>query len=86
MRVTRKEALEFLREHYGLTLDKVMKLVNTHDVLHPQTLRDDFAKSALTGIISTSTGPYFRQDKLLAELIARNAYEIADAMLEERLK
>lgn len=85
MTVTRKEALEFLRNHYGLTLCEVMRLVNTQDITHPHTMRDDLAKAALTGIISTSGAPYFRQDRVIAEMIAENAYQIADAMLAERI-
>lgn len=86
MIVTKKEALEFLREHYGLTLNEVKQLLGDVEVLHPHTMRDDLAKAALSGIISTSAAPYFRQDKVVAKMIAENAYQIADAMLAERIE
>lgn len=46
-----------------------------------KTLRDEFACSALTGLIAaTSGGTYFTQ------VLAEQAYAIADAMLAERAK
>jgi len=86
MTVTRKEALEFLRNHYGLTMSECMRLVNTQDITHPHDMRDEFAKVALQGILSTSHGPYFFKDPYVEPIIAENAYRIADAMLAERIK
>lgn len=80
----RTEMLQHLREHYGLTISEVMQFVNIP--IHPFEMRDDFARAALTGIISTSAAPYFGIDSSCAERIAKNAYNIADAMLEARIK
>ena len=43
------------------------------------TLRDKFAGQAMVGILSDANFPP-------AEMVARAAYEVADAMLKERLK
>jgi hypothetical protein len=71
---SRKEMIEHLREHYGLTLNETMEFLNLP--LHPASLRDDFAKAALIGLCS------------MGDTVsnAQRAYEIADTMLEERLK
>jgi hypothetical protein len=71
---TRKEMLDHLRVHYGLTLSQTMDIVNIP--LHPFDMRDDFAKAALTGL----TAKFGSIDT------AKRAYEIADAMLKERIK
>lgn len=77
---SRKEMLEHLRNHYGLTLSETMDIVNIP--LHPNTMRDDFAKAALQGIVFAQ----IPGDEAPSAGIARYAYELADAMLKERIK
>ena len=48
--------------------------------LERQSLRDQFAKAAMIGLLSNSAGD-FQDDE-----IADAAYRIADAMMKERLK
>ena len=79
---TRKEMIDHLREHYGLTINEVMQFLNLP--LHPLTLRDDFAKAALQGLIagcfSGSNSGFTVEGNVVA------AYEYADEMLDRRLK
>ncbi len=77
---SRKEMLEHLRNHYGLTLSETMDVVNIP--LHPISMRDEFAKAALQGIVFTQ----IPGDEAPSAGIARYAYELADAMLKERIK
>ena len=49
--------------------------------IEAQLLRDEFAKSALTGILANPS-----IDDLEASSIAHDAYAFADAMLKERSK
>lgn len=46
-----------------------------------KTLRDEFAMAALTGLIQIQN-----PEDVITEVIAMNAYEIADAMLRVRNK
>ena len=57
------------------------------------TLRDEFAKSALQGLLANVAhmrmiGELCRKDSLsdkeVAEMYAKDSYQLADAMLEER--
>lgn len=50
------------------------------------TLRDWFAGMALQGIITTSAFPMFCVTGIEAEMAAKTAYAIADAMIAERIK
>jgi len=53
----------------------------TEDVIEEQlTLRDQFAMSALTGMMANGVGNYNESFKNLAAL----AYQVADLMLETR--
>jgi hypothetical protein len=79
----RKEIFDHVREKYNLTLNEFRELINLPE--HPHELRDDFAKVALQGILSTSHGPYFFKDPYVEPIIAENAYRLADAMLAARL-
>lgn len=48
-----------------------------------QQLLDDFAKAALTGLITNEQNFEYLREKT-AELLARDAYDIATAMMQER--
>ena len=48
------------------------------------TMRDEFAKSAMQGIVSTLTGLTDNAKTIYNDMIARDAYAAADAMLKER--
>lgn len=74
---SRKEMLDHLRIHYGLTISETMDVVNIP--LHPFEMRDEFAKVALTGLISHYGSEGF-------DTVAIDAYKFADAMLEARIK
>lgn len=76
---TIREAIEHLREHYGLTMSETLELVRTP--LHPAGMCDEFALHAMQGLASLDNVNY--RDP--ADLAARS-YRIADAMLKERAK
>ena len=59
-----------------LRIEPTISQENTIDRL---TLRDQFAISALTGICASGPGRQFTN-----VLLAKEAYQLADAMLEER--
>lgn len=79
---SRKEMIEHLREHYGLTINEVMQFLNLP--LHPLTLRDDFAKAALQGLIAGCFAGNNAGFTVEGNVVA--AYEYADEMLDRRLK
>lgn len=56
-------------------------ILESKDHIEAQLLRDEFAKSALTGILANPS-----IDDLEASSIAHDAYAFADAMLKERSK
>ena len=59
-----------------LRIEPTISQENTIDRL---TLRDQFAMAALTGICASGPGRQFTNG-----LLAKEAYQLADAMLEER--
>lgn len=69
------EMVSHLADHYGLPRMTVAAILRTP--LHPPELRDTFAGHALQGICAS--GP-----SVPNEIIAREAYGLADAMLEAR--
>lgn len=71
------EAVNHLREHYGISQADVLNLLRTP--MHPRDLRDDFAKAAITG---TLPGAAVGNDR--TKEYAEWAYKMADAMLEVR--
>lgn len=71
---SRKEMLDHLHIHYGLTISETMQIVNIP--LHPIEMRDEFARAALTGLMA-------KNDTVSN---AKRAYEVADAMLAARIK
>lgn len=79
---SRKEMIDHLREHYGLTINEVMQFLNLP--LHPHTLRDDFAKAALQGLIAGCYAGNNSGFTVEGNVVA--AYEYADAMLDKRIK
>ena len=68
------EAVNHLREHFGLTMAETISVLRTP--LHPRELRDEFAMAALSGAIGTWV--------LTPEDAACAAYAFADAMLGAR--
>lgn len=81
---SRKEMLEHLRIHYGLTLSETMQIVNIP--LHPFEMRDEFAKAAVQGILAGWNYEAEGNSVLKTEATAKRAYLIADAMLEARIE
>lgn len=79
MKPTIQEVIAHLSEHYGITKTQVVELMRIP--IHPRTLRDDLAMAALQGICASGPGPSWIDEK-----IVREAYQIADAALKERLK
>lgn len=80
---TIREAIDHLREHYGLSMGDALALVRTP--LHPIGLRDELASKAL------ALGRAGLKDNLpagctWATQVAVATYAVADAMLAERLK
>jgi hypothetical protein len=81
---SKTEVIEHLREHYGLSLAQVVRIMNSPT--HPHELRDTFAGQALQGLLADPK-PFVEEDgKTLAESYAEVAYVYADAMLAERVK
>lgn len=74
MKPTLTEAVNHLREHYGLSMPEVLGLLRTP--LHPAGLRDEFAGRALIGAMS-------RGWRNPSE-VAKEAFAAADAMMEAR--
>lgn len=78
---TRFEIINHLREHYSLTLAQVVELLK--QPIHPQTLRDQLAISAMQGMLTNSGTCKNNLEQLR---IANSAYAQADAMLYVRTK
>lgn len=69
------EAVNHLREHFGLTMAETISVLRT-----PLPARDEFAMAALTGLCA---GIKFGDSEVLNDASTR-AYAFADAMLEAR--
>lgn len=74
----RPAMIRVLADHYGVPVSEVVQVWNAP--VHPHGLRDDFAKAALTGHLSAG--------RLCGtpNAVAIWCYQIADAMLVERIK
>lgn len=79
---TIREALDHLREHFGLSMTEVLELVRTP--VNPKDMRDEFAAHALCGLMADLPKPMYRLN--WQENVAQSAYQLADAMLAERAK
>lgn len=77
MALDRKEVINHVREHFGLTLGEVIGLLRVPT--HPRELRDEFAMAAITGTL-----PGAAVDDARVKEYAQWAYKMADAMLEAR--
>lgn len=75
--VTYKEIFEHARDHFGISLEQFKQIVKTPT--HPGSMRDEFAAFALQGLLAKgSCDTYLRA--------VQRSYEIADLMLQERVK
>lgn len=72
-----KDVYNCARANLGLSLEQFKKIVKTPE--HPETLRDEFAKFALQGILTNNK---YESDVS----IVKAAYKFADLILKERLK
>ena len=71
---SRSDVLEFISHTVGCSKTRAREIMSYADVT---TLRDEFAREVSAGLVKLG---------LDATKVARQAYEIADAMLEERDK
>lgn len=70
---------------YGIDgCEEEFSYVKYDDGVSQKTLRDEFAMSAIQGILTTMASPMGDIDTDHHEYISRGAYSIADAMLEVR--
>jgi hypothetical protein len=79
MSPTKREVIQHIREHYGLSFQDVTSILNSPT--HPAGMRDEFAARAVQGLLASPVQPQSGPD-----MYARDAYKIADAMLQERVK
>lgn len=78
------EAVNLVREHFGLSLTEAMAVLRTP--LHPAGLRDDLAAKAIGVAWDAYDKGYCGEeaDRINVEIVAEAAYSIADAMLAAR--
>lgn len=74
----RSAILDEIRTKYSLTMHELVELLKIP--VHPRELRDEFAMTALAGLITTRPAC----SATIMKERARSAYQYADAMLEER--
>lgn len=82
MKPTIHEVISHVAEHYGITKSEAMEIMRTPT--HPKTMRDDFAKSAMQGLLSDLPKSMYGLN--WESNVVSGAYRIADAMLQERFK
>ena len=76
MKPSRTEVLDHIAAHFGIPRAEVLAMFKTPT--HPADMRDTFAACAIPGLVRVPH--YSRSD------VAGVAYQIADAMLQERAK
>ena len=59
---------------------ELIQLASANGQALEESLRDDFAKAAMTGLLATVEN----DTKIAPELLARVCYDLAEGMLEER--
>lgn len=73
---TRDKIIEQLR-------DQIAFLTSPQMQIHTETMRDRFAMAALNGIMSRNR---YSNDEVNFKFFAEHAYNVADEMMEARLK
>lgn len=71
-----KDVFKCVQANMGLNLEQFKQIVKTPT--HPASMRDEFAAFALQGILAKGGITYIAA--------VQHSYEVADLMLEERVK